>query len=326
MIRILRIWRFFVELFSRRESGTTLACFRIALGLVTLYSLLSIAAAGLLDVLWVDRFYGGYRNLPSGGWLIDMLGGTTSAVVHGVHAVALGATVLVTIGIGGRPVTFIALQSYLALISINADTVGGYDIMITNALWLLVLGEPMATLSLRCRRKTGAWTSDTQIAAWPRYLLVFQLIVVYTATGLYKLSPEWTPGGSFPALFQVYQDPTWRRFNMDFTAWIFPLTQIATAITWFFETGAWTMLLVFYFRYTKDRDGRLRALLNRFDLRIPFTALGLCLHMGILFTLNVGPFSWVSMSYYLCMWHPDELQHAAAVLYRRIRQKRDLKP
>jgi len=305
--RLLTTWRFWVTLFNRREPADTIACFRIAIGLVMLYSLLSIAYFDLVEVLWVDAAAGGYRTLGQGNWLLAWCGGPTPAVVNGCHAVAVAGAALTVVGWGGRPVLFITLQAYAALISINGDTVGGYDFLLTNAMWLLVLSDCMATRSLRCRRATGSWRSDVAVPAWPRYLAVFQLLVMYTATGLYKLKPEWTPGGDFSALFAVFQDPTWRRFDMDFTAWIFPLTQVGTAVTWLFEISSWWMLVVFYCRYTPHRGGRLRAVLNRWDLRRLFTAIGMCLHIGILVTLNVGPFSWVTLSYYLCMWGPDEI-------------------
>jgi hypothetical protein len=107
---------------------------------------------------------------------------------------------------------------------------------------------------------------------------------------------------------------------MDFTAWVYPLTQVATAITWHWETGAWVMLLVYYYRYTRDRPGRLRALSNRWDLRLPFAGIGISLHVGILLTMNVGPFSWVSMSYYLCLFRPEEVSRVGSAIAGRARR------
>lgn len=318
MKRIAGWWMFWVTLFSQKESASGLAAFRIALGLVVIYSLLSVMASGLIDVLWIDYKHGGYGPLGPGNWLLAWLGGPAPGPVYGLWIVALGGALAMVVGIGGRVTIFVTLQAYNALISINSHTSGGYDLMLTNALWLLIFSECMATYSLSCRRRTGKWAGAVEISAWPRYLIVFQLLVIYTATGLYKLSADWTPAGGYSALYNVYQDPTWRRFDMDFTASVYPLTQIATAITWHWETSAWLMFLVFYFRYTRERPGRIRALSNRWDLRLPYVAVGVCMHLGILFTLNVGPFSWVVFAYYLCLFRPEEVERAVAVVRARL--------
>ena len=52
------------------------------------------------------------------------------------------------------------------------------------------------------------------------------------------------------------------------------------------------------------RGGRLRRWVLRYDLRKPFAAIGVGLHLGILALLNVGPFSPISLSYYLCLIPP----------------------
>ena len=63
----------------------------------------------------------------------------------------------------------------------------GDDRLLTNALWLLVLSRSTATLSLDCRLRTGQWVSSVLVPAWPRYLALYQLVLVYGTTGLQKL-------------------------------------------------------------------------------------------------------------------------------------------
>jgi hypothetical protein len=91
---------------------------------------------------------------------------------------------------------------------------------------------------------------------------------------------------------------------MAWTAHLYPLTQIATAVTWWWETLAPLLLVVYWLRYTADRGGRLRNFVLRYDPRLLFAAVGVTLHLTILATVNVGPFSWVSLSYYLCLIPP----------------------
>lgn len=299
-----RTWAAWVALLSVREPGTSLARFRIAVGLVILYSLLSVVAADLVDVMWVDAEYGGLQTLDTRHWLVGLLGGRTPAAAWTLVGGGLGLGAMLALGLGGRVTALLALQVYYAITTAKPTLAGGYDTLVTNALWILVFAQSTATLSLDCRLRTGRWTSDRPVPAWPRYLLVLQLIVVYGTTGLYKLSPVWTPGGDLSALYWVFQEPTWRRFDMQWTAAAFWVTQLATAVTWWWEVLTPLMLLVYWLRRTADRGGRLRRAFNRFDLRKPWAATGIGLHLGILVLLNVGPFSWISMAYYLCLIPP----------------------
>ena len=306
-----RWWAAWVALLSRQEDGVVLALFRIATALVVLYSLWSIAAADLVGMLWIDDAHGGYRNLPADRWVLRMLGGATPKAIGSLFTISAIAAVAMAVGIGGRIPILVLVLAYPPMATVNGDASGGYDLMIGGALWLLVLGDATATASLDCRRRTGSWLSERLVPAWPRYIAVFQLIVIYTSTGLHKLSADWVPGGSHSALYWVSQDPTWNRFDLrESAAQLYIVTQGATLVTWCWEVGTVLMLLVFYFRYTADRPGRLRAAFNRFDLRKPWALIGVGLHVGILILLQVGPFSWISLAFYICLWTPKEIQFA----------------
>lgn len=305
-----RTWRSWVVLLSNREDAFGWALFRIGIGVCLLYSLISIGSAGLVDILWVDREYGGYRNLGQVTILLIGLGSPTPPLVNSIYAVALVAAASVTAGIGGRVATFVALQSYLCLTSINPETIGSDDALITNALWLLFLCDASATLSLRCRIRTGRWSREAQVGAWARYLAVFQILVMYTFAGLNKTNMEWVPWGAMNGLYNVLMDTTWRRFDMSWLVYVYPLTQLGSAVTWVFETFAWVMLPVFYFRYTSQRPGRIRAAFNRWDLRKLFLLVGGALHLGIFVTMDVGPFSLVALTHYICLFRPEELRTA----------------
>ncbi len=305
-----RLWSAFVALTSRQEPALGLAIFRIAIGLVMLYSIASMVAAGLDDVLWVDAADGGMQLLRGDHWLLHALGGPTAAVMRTLVPAGLLLAILVALGAGGRLTLLAAAMVYAAIVRANPTIIGGYDHLITNALWLLFLGGASLTLSVDSRLRCGHWRRpNAMLAAWPRYLAVFQILVVYTTTGLNKLGIPWTPFGDFSALYWVYQEPTWRRFDMSFSAEPIPyfLLQVATALTWFWEVSAILLLVFFYYRATAERQGRFRALILRRDLRLGFIAVGFIVHIGILLTLNVGPFSWVSLAYYLCFFHPNEL-------------------
>lgn len=306
-----RWWLALVALTSTREPGAAFSLFRIAVGLVIVYALTSMIVADLVDVMWVDAQHGGLQTLSTHHWLPRVLGGHTPAVAWTLMSAGLLLSVLLVLGFGGRVLgrvtALLTGQVYYALTSSHAALSGGYDVLITNALWLLVLGDATATLSFDCWRRTGRLRSDRWIAAWPRYLAILQLVVTYTTTGLKKLSPVWTPGGDHSALYWVFQDPTWRRFDMTWSASAFWLTQWGSALTWWWEVLTPLLLLAYWARYTAQRGGRVRALLNHYDLRKPWAAIGIGLHLGIVVLLNVGPFSPISLAYYLCLIPPQGL-------------------
>jgi hypothetical protein len=279
----------------------------MACGLVVLGAVGSVAAFGLVPVLWMNPADGGYTTV-SPSWLFERLGGVTPTTVWAVVVVTLLAGLAMTLGLGGRLMPLVALQGYLALYSLNSDAVGGYDWLLTNALWLLVLARATATLSLDCRLRTGCWRCADLVPAWPRYLAIYQIVLVYWTTGLQKLSAAWTPAGGFSALYYILQEPTWHRWDMSWLAWVYPLTQVATATSWIWELTAPLLLLALWFRRTADRPGRLRALFNRVPVRGLWVAIGVCVHLGILIFMNVGPFSWVSLAFYVCLFRPEEWQ------------------
>lgn len=312
MKRLRRWWGAWVRLLDRREPGDAMALFRVAVGLVAVLSIGQLIAQGLVDALWVDLAHGGYRALGEGPYLVKWLGGPTPRVVHGLVAVALAGGALVALGLGGRVTPFVTLQAYIALQRLNGHTSGSSDLLVTNALWLLTLSRATATLSLDCRLRTGSFRSDTQISAFPRYLAVLQLVVMYWSTGAQKVSAYWLPTGNYAALYYALQQPSWQRIDMTWVAHIYPLTQVATAVTWLWEVSAPLLLVVYYLRYTADRGGKLRRWASRFDLRKPWALVGAGMHLMILLAMDVGHFSVISLSYYACLWHPDELRAAGA--------------
>jgi hypothetical protein len=307
--RLGRTWDRWVRFWDRRERGTTLALWRIACGLCVVGAIGAVVLAGAARPLWFDPADGGYspRTAP---WQFRLLGGVTPGVVNGVVAATVIAGVLMTIGLGGRLPVLVALQGYLALVNLNGAGTGGYDFAIANSLWLLILARGTETLSLDCRIRSGRWTSEREIPAWPRYLAIFQLVLIYWSTGMHKLSAAWTPAGGFSALYYILQQPTWRRFDTTWAAYVYPLTQVATAVTWAWEVTSPLLLLALWYRATAGRPGRVRRLFNRVNFRRLFVLIGLTVHLGLLVLMEVGPFSLVMLAFYLCLYHPDEWRKA----------------
>lgn len=315
-----QVWQRWVNFWSQRESATGLCVLRALVGAVTLYSLISIAAAGLVDVLWVTRQSGGMMTSVTQHWIWGVLsGGATSANVWSLYWLALVGAALCCVGLGGRWPLLFTQQCYVALTHLNPHVSGGYDALISIALLVLACSRCTATLSLDCWLKHRRWWRSESISAWPRYLLLLQLLVTYSATGFQKVGLSWTPMGGYTALHYVLHDPTWTRFSPTWVTALDPVLRVATAIAWHWEQLSILMLLVLYYRATADRLGRVRALFNRVDLRVPWALTGVGIHVGILLLLNVGPFSWISLAYYVTLWRPEELERGASRLVGRFR-------
>jgi len=310
------IGKAWVAITSAREPGHTLAAFRIAVGLVVLTTLLSVTWRGVVPALWLPPDDGGARPLVSGYFLLDLLGGPRAATIWGLIALSAIASACMIAGLGGRSTVALAICSYRAVSTVGYGS-GGYDSMIFNAGWLLFLSECTATWSVDAWRREGRWSSRRSVSAWPRYLVVLQLVVIYTATGLQKSSASWTAADGYSALYWFFQDPTWLRFGeiSTLSAELYPLTQLITFVVWHFEVGAPLLLVVYYLRWTEARGGRLRALVRRHDPRKLFAAIGLGMHVGIALLMDMGPFSYISAAYYLCLWQPQEIARAV----RRVR-------
>lgn len=302
---------------TTREQATTLAVFRIAMGACLVWTVATVIQADLVPILWVSEEEGGYRALGASFWLVRLLGGPTVQTMMGLAWIALGSGVCLMMGIGGRWTPFVALQSFMAVSDINAHAGGSYDELLSNALWILVLAPATETLSLDCRIQSGRWRSNRLIFAWPRYLIMFQIVLVYWTTGVQKVSAYWVPGGDFSALYFILQQPSWHRFDMTWLAWVFPMTQVATAVTWFWEVLSPIWLLAMWYRYTAERPGTVRMWFNRLDVRLWYAVMGLIFHIIIFSLMDVGPFSPISVGFYICFWHPTELRGFGEQIRRR---------
>lgn len=306
-----RWWTRWVELLDRRETGEILAIFRILTGLSLVATVSNVVLAGAVDVIWIDAAYGGYRHLgETSSWLVGLLGGPSPALVWTLVGVAVFGGLSLTVGLGGRLTALVCAQAMLALSMLNSHTKGSYDALLSNALWLLVLADSTATWSLDARLRTGRFTSDREVPAWPRYLAIVQVVVMYFFNAIQKVSASWGFAGGFSALYYILQQPTWQRFDHAWAAQVYPLTQVGTAVTFLFELCSPLLFLVLWFRGTAgrtERPGLIRRLFDRFDLRIPFAVTGFLLHAGIFVLMDVGTFSLIVLSFYPCLFRPDDL-------------------
>jgi hypothetical protein len=147
-----------------------------------------------------------------------------------------------------------------------------------------------------------------EVPAWPRYLLMLQLVWIYFSGGMNKAGAEWGPFGGFTALADALTDPHVARFDPSWLAIAYPVTRVATAATMLFELGAPLYLLSYYFAATRGEPGRVRAAWNRVHARWIWLGLGISFELGIAITMRIGDFPWGMLALYPVLLLPEELQ------------------
>lgn len=313
------LWDLLHECANRRERATTIALFRILLCAGALYSLAIMTRDDVFQVTWITAKQGGISSLSSRHWMFAALDGFSADSLQQVFTFCSVAMFFGLIGFGGRWTLLLAQQSYVALRTINENASGGYDSLICLGLLVLACTASTATLSVDCRFIYGRFWHPTTISVWPRAVLVFQILLVYTMTGLQKVGHSWTPMGGYAALHFVLNDPTWLRWDLGTLPWLFdPLLRLGTAVTWHWEQLSLVLLFHWYYRATDARSPTwLRTLFTRWDLRYAWALVGLVMHASILLLFDVGPFSLVSVAFYVNLWSPHEWHALYASVSRR---------
>jgi hypothetical protein len=289
-----------------REPATVLALLRITLGVCMLWTLWLPVHAEATGVLWQSPASGGLLPLERDHWLFLLLPANESNALHALLGVAFVGAAASTVGLGGRLVLLLTQQCAVALTSQNASAHGGYDTLLAVGFLMLACSACNRTLSVDCWLRLRAWTDPHDYLAWPRHALMLQLLCMYGMTGLQKIGLSWTPLGGYSALYYVLSDPTWVRGDLGDLRPLSAGLAVFTAVSWHWEQLAPLLLLHYYYRATREHPGRLRAWFVRHDVRPFFALVGLFLHGGVLVLLDVGPFSLVALSYYLCLWSPSE--------------------
>jgi hypothetical protein len=295
-----RLWQGIVAFWAEREHPAPLAAFRIALGLVVLHTWWSVWWHEVGPLYVAEKLGGFAPDNAAPAWL-EAMGGASPQAVDALVWSGMALSALLVIGWGGRVVPLVLGQICMVLFALHSGTGGGHDRLITNGMWMLVLGDGTATWSIDAWRRTGAWSNAMPISSLARRLGVFQLVVMYTLTGLQKQGKAWMASGDYRAVYDTLQLPSWRQGDNTWAADFLWLSQISTIIAWWWET-LWVLLgVALLLRHTAFEHTRLGRLARAFDLRPIFVFLGLVTHGFLWITMNLGPFTAVTFAFYLCL-------------------------
>lgn len=206
-------------------------------------------------------------------------------VMHGLLVVLL---LLLTLGIGGRWIMFIAWVIDLAFVQRNYGVNYGADIIGSIFLFYMSFTQSCERLSVLnlWRKKTEFKKSDIISSTFIRMMQV-QICVVYAYTGFEKLrGASWWDG---TALWSVLANP--QMMMADFTflrsvPWVIPII------------GFTTILFEIYFP----------AMMLWKRIRPYWLLIGVAFHLGIGFSMGIMPFSTIMMSTYFLFLSPLVLE------------------
>lgn len=273
-----RAWDAWVALWDRREPATALALVRIFAATVLLIDYLWIARLGMVHAMW---------SRPPLGY------GTGDAVMW--YGVVLAALACVAVG-AATPLACIAFAYASARLSWAApDGESGSDVLMRIVFPILALSRCNARWSVDAwvLRRLGRPFAD-EVPAWPRYLILAQLVWVYFSGGQNKSSAAWGPLGGFSALANALLEPGPSRLPVGLVTAVYPLTRVATALTMAFELGAPIYLIA----YAK----------NWRRVRWAWIGLGVMFEVGIAIGLKLGSFPYAMLALFPVLLRPEELQ------------------
>jgi hypothetical protein len=309
--RLRRLWLAWVALWEGTEHPRTLAIVRVLLGCVMTWDFLEIRRLDLVVALFGSQKIGGLsdaatRHDPP---LFYDLFPPTEASATGLHAALVLACLAFTAGFFTRTSALVLLGLWAQFAQIMPASDRGIDTLCRDVLTLFLFARAGDWLSVDAVARTGSPFGDGRpVPAWPRKLLILQIVAMYFLAGIQKTGVHWWPMGHFAALYFILLDPAIGRFDF---AWLrgqpwFFLTQVGTVTTIVLQDTYPAVLLLRWARATAHRGGRWRLFLARWSgLEVVWIGFGAMFHVLLAATTELGIFPYAMLALYPAWVHPD---------------------
>ena len=299
-----RRWLALVRLLDEREAATSLACVRLLVGACVVVDGLHILLRGVAPVLWGSPEDGGLSPLMADDppWLAAAVG------PEGILALYLLGGASLFLGLVPRAGALVLLLASADISRLLAHGDRGIDVMIRLIALILVCSRSGATRSLDAKLRTGRFRRATLIPAWPRLLILLQLLWCYFSAGHNKSGDSWYPWGRLEAVWNVLHDPHFSAIDVGQSVVVYHLSQLLTLGTVLFEWTAPLMLVALYDARNPEGAGRFRRALRRLRFRWVWMATGMTFHLGLAATLWIGIFPYAMLALYPSLVPPERLE------------------
>ncbi|HEX6277442.1 MAG TPA: HTTM domain-containing protein [Polyangiaceae bacterium] len=303
-----------VRLFDEREKPTALALIRILVAVTVVYDLIVVGALDLPVWLWAPIDQGGVSptaTRDSAAWFYKVFEPSADSAM-GLYVALLVSAVSFGVGFFTRTsaLVYVLLSAQSSLLNDVGDR--GIDRAIRIVVLILAFSAAGRAYSIDARIATKSFRGDgKEVMAWPRYLVLGQLVVMYMAAGLSKSATLWLPWGGHGALYVILNEPIYAVRDFGFLAHpvLYFFTQIGTAASRTWELLSPVVLLAAYYRRNPHGEsGWLRRFMTRWPVRDIYVAFGVAFHLLLAATLKLGIFPYSMLAFFPAFFRPDEIE------------------
>ena len=312
-----------VAFWDRREAPYSLAVVRLLVGLTLLADLVQAGLFGVVTLVWGPPPLGagfGQRVAPV-PLAVSVLGPSDHTAIL-LWLLAVVSCVLFTAGVLYRVTSWVLVFAMIELSHIQPVN-DSIDVLLRIVLPVLAFSRAGAAWSFDAwlRRRRGLPALES-VPAWPRYLIVVQLLWLYISAGHQRDPKTWGPRGGFMAIGNVLGDPHFARFEPGSLAAFYPLMCLGTFWTMLFELSAPLYLLWLWLERHPERGGRFGAAVRRLRVRWVWLLSGISLHSGIALGMKIGLFPFGILALYPAFLAPAETLGVGAAARRLVSRLR----
>jgi len=284
-----------VAFWNAREDPRAMELARLLVALVVLADLASIVRTGALDALFATSQVAGLATHPT---RFDAILPAEPAGTHLLAAMIGIAAIL--FGLGRLP--FIAGPALAFFLAVIGDRSPPTDRAVDVLLRYAILALAFVPSYRRCRDEGSAH-------AWPRRLLVVQVVLLYTMAGFAKLHSAWAAAPGQDAISLVLRNPAYVVDDVALLRLHPELAWLGTRLLVVFERSAPLLLFgpAFLVVPFAGRFGRALA-----GFRGLFVVSGIGFHLALAATTTLGIFPWGLLALYPCFVRGEELRSERA--------------